>query len=139
MRSLLMVVMLLVFGVVTSSQAGDYNYISAEDMKGKIEAKSDVIIVDIQVEKEFNQHHLPGSVATYAYPVKTATERAQIDKAVQLYQQTGNPVVIVCPRGKGGAKRCYDYMMENNVPAEKLSILTKGIAGWPYAEMLLKS
>lgn len=69
-----------------------------------------MIIVDIQGEKEFKQHHLPGSVATYAYPVKTDTERAAIDQAVTKYNETGSQVVIVCPRGEGGTKLCYDYM-----------------------------
>jgi rhodanese-related sulfurtransferase len=134
-----LVCVLLVLGFVTSAQAGGYNYISAEEMKGRIEAKSELIIVDIQVAEEFAQHHLPGSVATYAYPVKTDAERAQIDIAVQEYKVSGKPVVIVCPRGKGGAKRCYDYMKEQNVPEEKLSILEKGIAGWPFIELLEKS
>ncbi|SHO52246.1 rhodanese-like domain-containing protein [Desulfopila aestuarii] len=134
---LLGLVILFVLGAVTSVCAGDYNYISAKDMKSRIETGSDVIIVDIQIEKEFKQHHLPGSIATYAYPVKTEAERAQIDKAVQRFQESGKDVVIVCPRGEGGAKRCYDYM-KKNVPSEKIYILEKGIAGWPYHELLQK-
>ena len=135
---LLSLVMFLVLGAVTSVYAGDYNYIDAKNMKNRIETGNEVIIVDIQIEKEFKQHHLPGSIATYAYPVKTEAERAQIDKAVQLYQESGKDVVIVCPRGKGGAKRCYDYMLKNNVPTEKIYILEKGIAGWPYKELFEK-
>lgn len=131
--------MFLVLGAVTSVYAGDYNYIAAKNMKNIIETGNEVIIVDIQIEKEYQQHHLPGSIATYAYPVKTEAERAQIDKAVQLFQESGKDVVIVCPRGKGGAKRCYDYMLKNNVPSEKIYILEKGIAGWPYKELFEKS
>jgi hypothetical protein len=55
-----------------------------------------------------------------------------------MFNQSGNDVVIVCPRGAGGAKRAYDYMRKNNVPSEKLSILEKGIAGWPYKELFEK-
>lgn len=137
MRSLALI-MLFFLGAVTSVCAGEYSYISAKDMKSRIETGSEVIIVDIQVEKEFKQHHLPGSIATYAYPVKTETERAQIDKAVQQFQASGKDVVIVCPRGKGGAKRSYDYMLKKNVPSEKIYILEKGIAGWPYQELFEK-
>ncbi len=115
-----------------------YNYIAAKDMKSRIETGSEVIIVDIQIEKESSQHHLPGSIATYAYPVKTEAERAQIDKAVQLFQQSGKDVVIVCHRGEGGAKRCYDYMQKKKVPSEKIFTLEKGIAGWPYQELFEK-
>lgn len=135
---LLSVAMFFVMVFATAASAASYNYIDAKEMKSKIETGAEVLIVDIQVEKEFKQHYLPGSIATYAYPVKTETERKQIDKAIQMYHETGNDVVVVCPRGKGGAKRCYDYMKANNVPSEKLSILEKGIDGWPYKEMFLK-
>ncbi len=135
---LLALVMFFVLGAVITVCAGDYNYIAAKDMKSRIETGSEIIIVDIQIEKEFKEHHLPGSIATYAYPVKTEAERAQIDKAVQLFQESGKDVVIVCPRGEGGAKRCYDYMQKKNVPSEKIYILEKGIAGWPYKELFEK-
>lgn len=130
-------IVLFVLVMVTSAVAAEYNYISPEDMKQRISANEDTIIVDIQVEEEFMQHHLPGSLATFAYPVKTDAERAKIDKAIEQYQNTENMVVIICPRGKGGAKRCYDYMKKNNVPDEKLYILEKGMSGWPYKEMLV--
>lgn len=123
--------------LVSSAVAADYNYISPEDMKQRISGDQTTIIVDIQVEEEFNQHHLPGSLATFAYPVKTDAERAKIDSAVQQYKSTEDMVVIVCPRGKGGAKRCYDYMRANDVPHEKLFILEKGMSGWPYKEMIV--
>lgn len=116
--------------------AESYNYISAEQMRTKITSGNKQIVVDIQEEKDFVLHHLPGSIATYAYPVKTDNERAAIDKAVAKYHETGQHVVIVCPRGLGGAKRCYDYMKSKNVPKEKLAILENGMAGWPYPEFV---
>jgi len=106
-------------------------------MKQRLSTGKSTIIADIQVEEEFNQHHLPGSLATFAYPVKTDAERAKIDSAVQQYRNTNDMVVIVCPRGKGGAKRCYDYMTANNVPQEKLYILEKEMSGWPYKDMVV--
>lgn len=130
--------LICVFGLTCSVQAAEYNFISADAMKSKLEAQAPLIIVDIQVEKEFKQHHLPGSVATYAYPVKTEADRTKLDDAIKLYKETENKVVIVCPRGKGGAKRCFDYMRKNNIPAEKISILEKGIAGWPFKELTEK-
>ena len=129
---------LLFIFLVSSAFAADYNYISPEDMKQRISSEKATIIVDIQIEEEFNQHHLPGSLATFAYPVKTGAERAKIDKAVQQYKATEDMVVIVCPRGKGGAKRCYDYMKAKGIPQEKLYILEKGMSGWPYTDMIVK-
>ena len=137
MRSVIFIMYILLL-CANASIAESYNYITAEQMKEKMTAGDDIIIVDIQVRKEFDQHHLNGSIATYAYPVKTKTERAAIDQAVARYHESGNPVVIVCPRGKGGAKRCYDYMKSQNVPTEKLTILEKGMAGWSYQEFVEK-
>ena len=128
---------LLLLICVNSAVAADHNYISPAEMQKRISSDEATIIVDIQVEEEFNKHHLPGSIATYAYPVKTDAERTKIDKAVQQYRNTNDMVVIVCPRGKGGAKRCYDYMMANDVPEKKLFILEKGMSGWPYKEMIV--
>lgn len=119
----------------TSVYAADYNYISPAKMKENLEAKSDILIVDIQVEQEFKQHHIPGSMATHAYPVKSDVDKAKLDQAVAEYNSTGTPIVIVCPRGAGGAKRCYDYLKKHNVPEEKLAILEKGISGWPYSDL----
>jgi len=135
MRVLTLVLSFLLFAS-SLSLAESYNYISAEQMKTKITSGNDMIIVDIQEEKDFNQHHLPGSIATYAYPVKTDSERASIDKAVSKYKESGQQVVIVCPRGQGGAKRCYDYMKSQNVPEEKLTILENGMGGWPYKDLV---
>lgn len=129
-------VLMLLLLTASVSFAGSYNYITAEQMKSKITSGGDVIVVDIQEEKDFNKHHLPGSIATYAYPVKTDSERAAIDKAIAKYGETGQQVVIVCPRGKGGAKRCYDYMKSKNVPDDKLTILENGMAGWPYSDLV---
>jgi len=129
----------LLLGITTSSFAGDYSYITAEDMKTKIETGGEMLILDIQVEEDFSNHHLPGSVATYAYPVKTEAEEARIDKVVQLYEESGKEIVIVCPRGQGGAKRGYDYRVSKNVPAEKIAILENGMGGWPYAELVEKN
>jgi len=120
-----------------SAVAANYNFITPDEMKAWIDRKQAFSIVDIQVEKEFALHHLPGSIATYAYPVKTDEERSAIAKAVEQYGKDGNPIVVVCPRGAGGAQRCYDYLKENNIPEEKLTILKGGIEGWPYKELLI--
>lgn len=127
---------LLVLFVGTNAFAGDYNYISAEKVKDNMMAGTEQIIVDIQVEDEYAQHHLQGSTPTYSYPVKTAGERAKIDAVIKRCKETEQPVVVVCPRGAGGAKRCYDYMASQDVDKDKLFILENGIAGWPYKELL---
>ena len=112
-----------------------YNYVSAEQFKGLLEADKPLLIVDIQVKNEFNANHIKGSLETNAYPVKSEAERHLLDPA--LKKNTSKEyaaVVIVCPRGKGGAKRTYDYLNEQGVNEEKLYILTGGMAKWSYEE-----
>ena len=113
-----------------------YNYISADQFKGDIEKGKSFIVVDIQVADEFARHHFKNSIETNAYPVKTEEEKQRIDPAVQRHQKTGHTVVVVCPRGGGGAKRCYDYMKSQGVSEEDLVILKGGVEKWPYREML---
>ncbi len=116
-----------------------YQYISPEDVKQGLKDNAAMTLVDIQVEKEFNQHHIDGAVATYAYPVKKDHERAQLESAISTLKENNDKVVVVCPRGGGGAKRAYDYMLKSGLPEERLFILTKGQDGWPYPEMLAPS
>lgn len=133
-----LVVTLILMVLAVPAFAGDFNYVSPEKVKNWIESGTPVTIVDIQVADEFDAHHLPGSVATFAYPVKTDKDRAKLDKAVAQAKTAGTPVVIVCPRGGGGAERCYDYMKDQGIAEARLLILEKGMAGWPYKAMLEK-
>lgn len=113
-----------------------FNYLEADTFKQWIDTGKPSIIVDIQVKDEFNAHHFPGSIETNAFPVKTDAQRAQINPAVEEYKKTGHDVVVVCPRGGGGAKRCYSYLKSQGVPDEKLTILKGGMTKWPHRDML---
>ncbi len=109
---------------------GKYNYISATDLETRLNANLPTNIVDIQVVDEFTQHHIKGATPTYAYPVKSDTDRIKLDAIVEELKANTDPVVIVCPRGAGGAKRTYDYLLQQEISAERLLILEKGQAGW---------
>lgn len=122
--------------LTASAYASEYNYVSPDKVKSWIETGTPVNIVDIQVPEEFKAHHLPGAVPNYSYPVKSDSDRAKLDKVVADTQKNQDPVVIVCPRGKGGAKRCYDYLKDNGIAEDRLLILEKGQGGWPYKDMV---
>lgn len=113
-----------------------YEYITAEEVKGKLEKNEPMHLVDIQVEEDFAAHHLPGAIATYSYPVKTQEDKAKLDAIMETLQADDAPVVVVCPRGGGGAKRCYDHLKEKGIAEERLLILEKGQEGWPFAELV---
>lgn len=133
MKKLVLIICTVLLALAQNSVAADYQYVSAEELKGWLEAARPVLLVDIQEKKDFAVHHIKGSIETNAYPVKSDAERQSIDPAVS--QAKGyDAVVVVCPRGKRGAKRTYDYLKEQGVPEAKLSILTDGMVKWPYKE-----
>lgn len=118
------------------SSAGDnkYNYISAADLESRLTDNLPTNIVDIQVEEEFSQHHITGAIPTHAYPVKSDSDRAKLDATIGQLDSNADPVVIICPRGAGGATRTYDYLLQQGVPEDRLLILEKGQAGWSYPQ-----
>ena len=130
----------IVISAAGTVYAGDnsYNYIAPDELKTRIESEAPMTILDIQVKEEFSQHHIKGALPTYAYPVKTAEEKARIDEAYAELAALSDPVIIVCPRGGGGALRTYDHLLDKGIPADRLFILEKGQGGWPYEELLEK-
>lgn len=116
----------------------DWKYYSADQLKEAIDKKSPVQIVDIQVEAEYKAHHIKGVIPTYAYPVKTDEEKGKLAKILPQLKASKDPIVIVCPAGKGGAERTYQYLYDQGIDESRLFTLEKGQSGWPYSELLEK-
>jgi rhodanese-related sulfurtransferase len=135
--ALLMAAMLITLSAGTV-MAEAYNYIAPDALKKKIESETPMTVVDIQVKEEFDKHHIKGAVATYAYPVKFPADRANLEPVHEQIASNSDAVVIVCPRGGGGAKRTWDYLADKGISEERLFILQGGQAGWPYGELLDK-
>ncbi len=134
MRKPLFLALVLTF--LMAGTAFAYNTISADQVKGLVGQQEDVILVDIQPEKDFAEHHLVGSIETNAYPVKSAEDKNKLDNILPLIEDSTAPVVVVCPRGGGGAQKTYDYLKSQGVAEERLVILEGGIAGWPHDELM---
>lgn len=128
--SFLLVLAILLIPGISLAGDGKYNYISAADLETRLTANQPTNLVDIQVEDEFTQHHIKGATPTYAYPVKSEADRTKLDTTVAQLKTNSDPVVIICPRGAGGAKRTYDYLLQQGIAAERLLILEKGQEGW---------
>lgn len=119
--------------------AQTYNYISPAELKQRLESSDKPMLLDIQVEKDYVQHHLPGAVPTYAYPARTDDERAKLKPAVSRILSSKEEVVIVCPAGGSGAKNTYDFLKAQGVPESRMRILEKGQKGWPYQEFVTQT
>lgn len=111
-------------------------YISAAEVKQMIDENRSMVLVDIQTEEDFNRHHIAGATPTYAFPAKSTSDRLKLAPVAMRLHDTDETVVIVCPRGGGGAKNAYSYLLESGIAEERLFILTQGQAGWSYPELV---
>ncbi len=139
MKKILFIVCAVLAAFTQSAMAWtSYNYVSADELKGWLQASSPILLVDIQEKKDFAAHHIKASLETNAYPVESDHDRQTIDPAVKLaHANSYAAVVVVCPRGKGGAKRAYDYLAAKGVPEAKLRILAGGMENWPHKEWVV--
>ena len=142
-RLFLAVALTLIFGFSTAGTSpanGEmlYRYIAPADLKARLLSDESMTILDIQVKEEFEQHHIRGAMATYAYPVKSEEEKARIDSVYASLIDGSGSVVIVCPRGGGGARRTCDYLISRGIDGQRLLILERGQSEWPYPELLEK-
>ncbi len=138
MKKIFMLLVMAVTFVSVSAWASSYRYISAADVKHQVETQENVLLLDIQVKEEFDQHHITGAVETTAYPVKSETDRGKLATILAQAKTSTEPIIIICPRGGGGAKRAYDYLKAQGVSEGRLMILEGGQAQWPYNELLAK-
>lgn len=114
------------------------NYVKPDQFKQWLEAAKPVQIVDIQPPEEYEKHHFKSSIQTNAYPAKTDEEKQKLDRILPALQASKDDVVVVCPRGGGGAKNTCDHLKSKGIPEERLFILEKGIEGWPYKELFVQ-
>lgn len=128
----------VMFVFVYATTALGANMLKPEIFKQWLETKKSMIIVDIQPAKDFEAHHFEGSIETNAYPVKTEEDKAKLNKALEKAMASKDDIVIICPRGKGGAMNTYKYLQSKGIDEKRLFILEGGIAGWPYKELFKK-
>lgn len=108
-----------------------YNYITADETaKLMRDDASKLFLVDIQEKPDFAEEHLKGAISTYAYPVKTEEEKARLG-ALLSDIKPDQKVIIICPRGGGGADRAYDFYLSKGVKKENLLTLKGGQFEWP--------
>ncbi|GFO70000.1 hypothetical protein GMLC_35790 [Geomonas limicola] len=123
---------LLLGGVACAS---GYTYTATKEFKESLEKAKPMIIVDIQVPVEFAKHHFKNALETDAFPAKSDAERAKLDKVLPVIAASQDEVVIVCPRGGGGAKNTWDYLKSKGVAEKRMRILEGGMQGWPHQEL----
>lgn len=136
MKQLMAAALLLLIGCFFTVSAWAYNYVEQDQFRLWLEKGKIMAIVDIQVPAEFKQHHFRDALETGAYPVKSAADKLKLDKVLPKLTANRDDVVVVCPRGGGGAKNTYDYLKEKGIDEKRIFILREGMQGWPYKELI---
>lgn len=131
----IVVMVSLLLCCAASSMAAGYRYVEQDQFRQWLEKGKDIAVIDIQVPAEFQKQHFKGSIETGAYPVKTSDDKQKLDRALPKLATAKNDVVVVCPRGGGGAKNTYDYLKEKGIDEKRIYILKEGMQGWPYKEL----
>jgi rhodanese-related sulfurtransferase len=114
-----------------------YNMMTADELKVRLDTSEPTILLDIQKKTAYDEHHFYGSVRTHAYPAKTDTDLQSAIQGVRMFEQTGNSIVVIGPRGGRPSQRTVDYLITRGVPEDKIFILEGGINDWPHQKMLL--
>jgi rhodanese-related sulfurtransferase len=128
--------LLLSLAVCRIAVAGDYRFIKADDFRSWLQEGKKVAIIDIQPAIDFEKQHFRGSIETNAYPVKSDESRQLLGRPLPQLAASSDPIVIVCPRGGGGAKAAYDYLKSMGIDEQRLLILEGGMQGWPHKNLV---
>lgn len=114
-----------------------YNYISVQAVKARMDAgdheNGSMAIMTAQTEKEYKTGHIKAAYPTYARPLKTDADFAKLIPFLKKVKDTNEDIVFICPRGKSGAERPYDYFKKNGVSEKRLMILEGGQAAFNKA------
>lgn len=119
----------------------NYQYITPDELKTKIEAKEDMLLLSVQTKDSYKEDgHLHGSIETKAYPANTEDLRKRLDKVTDKLTENDLPIYVMCMEGKGGAENAISYYVnEKKIDQTRFYIIEGGIKGWPFPEMLESS
>ena len=138
-KNILSASLFLLLAAVVAQASGVVNYIDSADFMKYLKEKKSVYMVDIQKKNDYLRHHFYGALPTYAYPVRSGHDRAALAAVVAELKKTDDPVVIIGPRGRRASQRAYSFLLQQGIDSRRLSVLRKGIRGWPRPEILLNT
>lgn len=114
-----------------------YNYISIEEVKARLDAgdhkNGSMAIMTSQTEKEYKTGYIKAAFPTYARPLKTDADFAKLIPFLNKVKDTNEDIVFICPRGRSGAERPYDYFKKNGISEKRLMVMEGGQAAFNKA------
>lgn len=127
---------LFLTGTGICGKAG-YNYISVDEVKVRLDAgdheNGSMAIMTSQTEKEYKTGYIKAAYPTFARPLKTDADFAKLVPFLEKVKNTKEDIVFICPRGKSGAERPYDFFKKNGIDETRLNILEGGQAAFNKA------
>lgn len=121
-----------------TTRDSNYQYKTEKEVKKAIENKDKLTLLDIQVKEDYDKHHIKGTIPTYAYPVKSNSDKEKLDNVLSTLEKNNDPILVICPGGAGGATRTIDYLKGKGISKNRLYILENGQSGWTYDNLLEK-
>ena len=91
--------------------------IEAETLRGWLEAKRPVVVIDVRTEADREQWSIPGSIHVDVYEALKASQATALS---QMRFAAGVPVVTVCGMGKM-SERAAEELGARNIPAFSLA------------------
>jgi len=122
----------------TAAWARDCKLVGIDELKGWLEGRRPLYIVDIQPEKEYQKQHFADAIATAAFPAESDEQRARLDQGAAAYARENRDVVVVGQQSQEAEQRACAYLRSKGVPPERIFILKGGMASWPYNDFLIK-
>lgn len=110
----------------------EWQYITAEDTKAKLDAGEPLIVLDTRQDDMYSAGHIEGCLHVPCFPVDTLELENVLRDAVPTLQESDDPIAVVCKTGNKGAKRAISVLIDEGVSADRLFILEGGGEGWPY-------
>jgi len=111
-------------------------YVSPETFR-EWYAQGKALVVDVQTYGGYVQMHFPGSIPTYAYPVRTPDQKKRVEAVIPAINRTDKPVVLVCPGGVTGAPNARTHLLSRGIPNSRLFVLRGGTFGFPWKNMMV--
>lgn len=112
-----------------------FQYITAEELKARLEAKEKMFIVDLQTQADYDKKHIVGSISTDAFGMDTDEKKDRVAALVKDFSTGSEPIVLICPKGKSNAEKAFNLYLEKGIDRSRLLILKDGMTGWPYDDL----
>ena len=104
------------------SESLQINEVSVTDLKQRLDAGDDIIVVDMRQDWEYNAGHIPGATHMFVQEIPARVNELPKDKDIVFQCWSGNTSLQACA-----------FLIQQGWDGDRLASLAGGIAGWADA------